>query len=418
MKIYKFIENKLFNQEVILNYLLNDGFKLTIAKKNIDKINQFINYIFLNDKILKNVDDFGQVSVDATYAMNVLGRLNKKNENIYQNRYISRMLVELGFIENRVYNETNIIKKSDYRFTKKANDAGQVYLKENLNIEDQLDQQKNDIYTIDNKPFFNYVVKQLSNLSIDKQDITQQLLDVLNNPLTKNSFTQLRNSQDRIINYYFNLENNILVNFTNVRKFDNIEGKYKGRLYNFFSSTPRLIRKFYKYYNQPLIELDLTAAAPSLLIEIIDITNISTEELDLYFDYLTDNKLYNEVSEMYNLSLKDSKIKFQQDLLFNKNNKGNKCKVFFKDKFPNIYNEMNKVKKEIGSSGLANLIYDKEAELMLDTVLEECILRDLKVIPLHDAIFTIKEDLELVKMILEDSIKKVIKKTKIKFKIK
>lgn len=393
----KYVENNLVTEELIKKYLLEEkGHKESQVNKNIDKFNQFINYLFYVTIFKKSNSDY--VTLDTEYMIEQLGTLKLIKIKCKFHRYISECLCKLGLIENKIYNTESIVRKSEYRFTYKAYKEGFNFLKDCFfigNKELKLDIWKGEIEY--QTPLIEQTKKQLNKLTINKSDVFLKI---------KNNIKQ----QKRYINYTYTLRNIVCEDFTIIRH-DN-----KGRMFNFFTMTPKLIREEYLLLNKPLIELDINNCVPMLILEFLNLDNIDKEELNDYINSFEKKSLHKEISTFFNINLDSTKKKIIRYVYFDREKRNNKIKKYFSNKFQTIHAEILKFKNN--NKNYAELIYNKESEIIIDEILNLCFKMDLPVLTIHDALFTNEDYIDKLKEIVDNKLNKVTKNIKLTYKIK
>lgn len=414
--IKRFVENNLVTEKKIKEYLLNKGHKKSQVEKNIDKFNWFINYLFYCDIKTKNKDDnFGYFKIDGEYVYNKLGMLKLTTYKNKFHRYITECLVDLELIQNKIYNNESYLKLSEYRFTKRAKRDGFSFLKDEFKIGNKsldLDIQNKNEYINYLTPLLEQTKENLKKLTINKEEVVNDL-QIAYEKKEKNIFSKLQesdNSLNRFLSYSFLINNIICMDYNIIRK------NNKGRMFNFFSSTPKLIRPYYRFEGEELIELDINNCVPSLILEFLDIDKINKDELNDYIESLNDKKLHKDISKKLNIELSVVKTELISKVFFDKEKKEQNIKKYFKNRFPTIHKEILRFKNNY--KNYADLLYEKEGEIMIDNILHKCFILDIPVISLHDALFTNKNYIEQLKQIVDTQLEKVTKNIKLKYKIK
>lgn len=185
------------------------------------------------------------------------------------------------------------------------------------------------------------------------------------------------------------------------------------RLDTNFTNMPNFMLDIIKEDNN-LISLDLANSQLSILAYILENSNIKDKEDFLRFKKdCYSGEIYDKVSEMLNISRKESKVGFFE-VLFGKVGTEYRFKNLLKELYPNVIEWTDKYKKENTYKCLAKLLQKKESEMFIDNIYEKLLEKGILVLTKHDSVIVKEEDEELVRNEIENYFKTIGFKGKMK----
>lgn len=185
------------------------------------------------------------------------------------------------------------------------------------------------------------------------------------------------------------------------------------RLDTNFTNMPNFMLDIIKEDNN-LISLDLANSQLSILAYILENSNIKDKEDFLRFKKdCYSGEIYDKVSEILNISRKESKVGFFE-VLFGKVGTEYRFKNLLKELYPNVIEWTDKYKKENTYKCLAKLLQKKESEMFIDNIYENLLKKDILVLTKHDSVIVREKDEVLVREEIEKYFKSIGFKGKMK----
>ncbi len=174
-----------------------------------------------------------------------------------------------------------------------------------------------------------------------------------------------------------------------------------GRVYTNITNFPSVLRKFLKYKNNELIEIDIANSQPLLFSLLLDDSKKDVRlfkglcESGIFYDYFLEK--YNKKFEV-NKDRSEFKKMFFHKVIFCKKymNEVYPESKFFKTIFPNVWKSIYSMKVE-DYKNLPRQLQKKEADIIIYTVAKELLENNIPVFTIHDSILTIKENVSSVK---------------------
>ena len=186
------------------------------------------------------------------------------------------------------------------------------------------------------------------------------------------------------------------------------EGPNCRRVFSPITSLPGDLRPFITYQDNLLLDVDISAALPTLFNYYL--LDLDTEDVKLY-RHLTseagnDFGIYEYLKELWNEKVRDDVKKLTMVLFFGKGNTIREYRRKFDKSFPSVHKRIKHMKKE-SYKILANTLMQMEREIMIDCVAKELLESDpsMALLTIHDGILTTEEFTEKVKGVIVCNIK-------------
>ncbi len=189
------------------------------------------------------------------------------------------------------------------------------------------------------------------------------------------------------------------------------EGQKVKRVFSPFTSLSRDLRPYLSFQNNPMLDVDVSAALPTLFN--IHLMDIEGEDVKLY-KYLTGENdegygIYNFLGELWGIDDRDKVKKLTMVLFFGNGHTIIEYRHIFNSMFPKVYKRI-KILKKGNYKFLAKNLMDLERKIMIDTV-SAGLLKENKKMPLltiHDGILTTEEYAEKTRSRIQKEIKDMI----------
>lgn len=166
------------------------------------------------------------------------------------------------------------------------------------------------------------------------------------------------------------------------------------RIYHNISNMDRSLRKYLKWDNKKLYQIDITGSQMFLIAMMFKShfkIAILPEDVERYIQHCKNGEIYEILAiesgfELTTENRSDFKKKVMSNFLFSKPNQmNNKLSNSFKKLFPNLYNFVFDYKQLVGASEFALKLQSIEW-LIIQDIMIECYKQNIKCINLHDCI--------------------------------
>jgi hypothetical protein len=287
------------------------------------------------------------------------------------------------------------------------------------------------------------VEEQLHRLTIDESAAKQYLLDSTKNQLDNPTSIKRKkydlfigldeNTRQNILNDYQNQINDLLGYSYQYNKKHTInrlkrlidtylsklisidmivdknfffEPDKNGRLHHNFTSLAKDLRQFVLMEGEHTMEgVDIANSQPYLLSVILQdrMKDEWSDELEEYCEFTREGNFYEDLMEITGNKNRDAFKKNVFTLLFSEieDMKGATCDALANN-FPTVFNFLVEMKEEHGYKSVANLLQKTESNLMFKCMLN-CFKAGIKVLPIHDSLYSSEANKYRVKQIMIDT---------------
>ena len=398
----------------------------------LDRCNWLITRIAIIN-IFRNEPVYNYVNLHSVYLKKYLTGRNYI--------YIENCLIDLGIIQKNDGYATNRFSKS-FRLTDKAVDSGIAETtilskKFNSKIEEQNNKRIEEILS---NPLLKKIAINTSRLKVIEEE--GFLLDAYYNPLDyiekdeydamsdeehEKFYAELMSKLSKDKNHLFKVMRyeQYYRGFKSLNDIDDPEQLLKlyvnykpsvantGRIYHTFASMPKQVRKCLRTKNNELIwEIDMSSAQPSIMfLEWLkwaknNFNNKFKDEYELCLKLLLDSGIYKyiENNSEYFKGLKYDKLKESVLTVINAEYIPTKQEIELSKLFPNVFKWINKIKK-VDHKKVSYIGQRAEAQIFVESYKD---IPDNKfALIIHDCILVTKQDLKLVRGLLETRIRKM-----------
>jgi len=398
----------------------------------LDRCNWLITRIAIIN-IYRNEPVYNYVNLHSVYLKKYLTNRNYKD--------IENCLIGIGIIQENGKYSPNRFSKS-FRLTDKAIDSGIAETtilskKFNSKIEEENNKRIEEILS---NPLLKKIAINTSRLKVVEEE--GFLLDAYYDPLDKidkNEYDTMSDDKfdkflDELKSEYSKDKNHLFKvmryeqyyrGFKSLNDIDDPEQLLKlyvnynpsiadtGRIYHTFASMPKQVRKCLRTKNNELIwEIDMSSAQPSIIfLEWLkwaknNFNNKFKDEYELCLKLLLEGGIYKYIesnSEYFN-GLKYDELKESVLTVINAENKPTKQNIELSKLFPNVFKWINKIKK-VDYKKVSYIGQRAEAQIFVESYKD---IPDNKfALIIHDCILVTKQDLKLVRGLLESRIRKM-----------
>ena len=176
-----------------------------------------------------------------------------------------------------------------------------------------------------------------------------------------------------------------------------------GRMHHNFTSLAQDLRPFVLMEGQFKMEgVDIANSQPYFLSVILQdrLKDQWSDELEEYCEVTREGYFYEKLMEITGNLNRDSFKKNVFTLLFSEiqDMRGATCDVLAND-YPTVFNFLVEMKEKYGYKSVANLLQKTESNLMFKCI-DNCFEAGLKVLPIHDSLYSAEENKYRVKQIM------------------
>ncbi len=189
------------------------------------------------------------------------------------------------------------------------------------------------------------------------------------------------------------------------------EGPKVKRVFSPITSLPKDLRRFISFNNNPMWDVDISAALPTLFN--IHLKDLDSKDVKLYRYLTSENNnnfgLYKFLDELWCIGDNDEVKKLTCVLLFGNGHTIIDYRHKFDEMFPNVYKRI-KLLKRGNYKFLAKNLMDLERKIMIDTVVEDLLQKDkdMMVITIHDGILVTEDYVNRTKSKIQSTIEDVV----------
>ena len=410
--------------DVNLEVILKDKFNHTdlFIKKHLWKYDYMITKI-INKMIYNKSKEYFRIS--SKELNNKFGevRINGKKMELYS--LIRNELKELGIIRWHTtgtsdYTTQSFKRQAYYKITNEFRSKGWKQVNYELTDYIKLKMEKTEEYS----GLYGQLRDNLSQISIQYNEAiafcNESLLNKRILRPKKNWFVwdKNRTMNEEIYSYWITSINAIHDGEYNF----SVDLKGSGRIYNFLSSLPNELRQFIRINGKEVVEMDIANSQPLLFLPLLkDVAH--KEDVVLYKELVETGEFYRYIKYVV-LGEDDSicicnekkpqtveekmeynmfKIDFFSKIFFSTENKNYKWRQLFDEAFPTVSAVITANKKD-NYKDLALLLQRTESDIMINTVSRKLIENgNDEFFTIHDAIYTTKENVEIVYNVISDT---------------
>tara|TARA_B110000879_G_scaffold100291_1_gene136053 strand:+ start:211 stop:1593 length:1383 start_codon:yes stop_codon:yes gene_type:complete len=384
-----------------------------------DRCNWYISSI-INHNLKEDKPYGAYVNLNSQILKKYLGDRNYKD--------IQKCLVGLGIIiENNKYS-TNKFSKS-FSLTKKAIKLGiektHTYSKKfNIKIKQLSEISYADI---NSNPTLKKILDNTTKTLVVEEPL-HYLLNILPEPKYVETDNGLLDISEQVNQFRLDRYNAFYDSFFALNKITDSKVLFNstifyipsivssGRIYHAIASMPKLIRESLRTKSNELIwEVDMCSAQPSIIflewlknVKNNDNSNIK-DEFKLCFKLLLGGNIYEHIQDnsTFFKGLNYNNLKKSVLTTFNAEDKPTEPNKELSRLFPNLMKWVNLIKKESGYKEISSIGQKAEANIFVEVYKK--IPNDKFALIIHDCILIIKEDVVLVKELLEKRIRELYK---------